>query len=194
MLVERSLTSSFEYIESALISRRYGVPGFFILLLYWNWCSYRLEICVSGNLWIFVNVVKPLVVYDVECEIAMDWMKGKCASSCVDLGYTNLFCICELTSVFFSCRDSVLGILFRSIREIEVPYIFDWEHGSPQHEMQGIRASSRGEGKVSWVFSSCGRNLGYILELRQGCRFETGVCSVKSGNLSRYERQLRHVN
>ena len=30
--MERWLTSSFEDRESALISRRYGVPGFFILL------------------------------------------------------------------------------------------------------------------------------------------------------------------
>ena len=34
VLEERWLTSSFEDRESALISRRYGVPGFFILLLY----------------------------------------------------------------------------------------------------------------------------------------------------------------
>ena len=39
-----------------------------------------------------------------------------------------------------------LGILFSFIREIEVPYIFDWEHGTPQLEMQGNRASSCGEG------------------------------------------------
>ena len=64
---------------------------------------------VSGNLCIFVKDVKPLVVYDVECEMAMDSLKGKCASSAVDLGYTNLFCIPEVTSVFFSCCDSVLG-------------------------------------------------------------------------------------
>ena len=64
---------------------------------------------VSGNLWIVVKDVKPLVVYDVECEMAMDSMKGKCASSWFDLGYTNLFCLPELTSVFFSCFDSVLG-------------------------------------------------------------------------------------
>ena len=44
---------------------------------------------VSGNLWIVVKDVKTLVVYDVEWETAMDSMKGKCASSCVDLGYTN---------------------------------------------------------------------------------------------------------
>ena len=64
---------------------------------------------VSGNRWIVVKDVKPLVVYDVECEMAMDSMKQKCASSWVDLGYTNLFCILDVTSVFFSCCDSVLG-------------------------------------------------------------------------------------
>ena len=63
---------------------------------------------VSGNLWIVVKDVKPLVLYDVEYEMAMDSMKGKCASSCIDLGYTNLFCIPEVTSVFFSCCDGVL--------------------------------------------------------------------------------------
>ena len=109
MFVERWLTSSVEDRESALISRRYGVPGSFIVLLYWNWCSYRLEMAVSGNLWIVVKDVKTLVVYDVEWETTMDSMKMKCASSWVDLGYTNLFCIPEETSVFFPCRDSVLG-------------------------------------------------------------------------------------
>ena len=46
---------------------------------------------VSGNLWIAVKDVNPLVVYDVACEMAMESMQGKCASSCVDLGYTNHF-------------------------------------------------------------------------------------------------------
>ena len=65
--------------------------------------------------------------------------------------------------------------------------MFDWENAIALDEMQGNLASSRGEGEVSWVFSSCGRNLGYILELQRGCPFETGVCSVKSGHLSRYD-------
>ena len=39
----------------------------------------------------------------------MDSMKGKCASSCVDLGYNNQFCFPEVTSVFFSSCDSVVG-------------------------------------------------------------------------------------
>ena len=40
-----------------------------------------------------------------------------------------------------------LGILFSSIREIEVLYVFDWENGTPQHTMQWNQASSCGEGK-----------------------------------------------
>ena len=72
--------------------------------------------------------------------------------------------------------------------------MFDWENTIAQDTVQGSQASFHGEGKVSCVFSSCGRNLGYILELRRGCPFETGVCSVKSGHLSWYEGQLRNVN
>ena len=78
--------------------------------------------------------------------------------------------------------------------QIEAAYVFDWENAIALDTMQGNRVSSRRDWKVSWVFSSCGRNLGYILELRRGCPFQTGVCSVKSGHLSRYEGQLRNVN
>ena len=87
-----------------------------------------------------------------------------------------------------------LGILFSSIREIEVPYIFAWEHGTTQHEMQGNRASSCGEGEVSGVFSSCGRHLVYIHELRPGWPFETRVCSAKSGLLSSYDGHVGKLN
>ena len=41
--------------------------------------------------------------------MAMEPMQGKLASSRVDLGYTELFCVPEVTSVFFSCCDSVPG-------------------------------------------------------------------------------------
>ena len=41
--------------------------------------------------------------------MAMDSMKGKCASSFVDLRYTNQFSIPEVTSVFFSSFDSLVG-------------------------------------------------------------------------------------
>ena len=62
--------------------------------------------------------------------------------------------------------------------------MFDWEHGIALYPMQVNRASSRDEVKVSWVFSSCGRSLGYILELQRGWPFETPLCSAKSGLLS----------
>ena len=39
----------------------------------------------------------------------MEPMKGKRASSLVDLGYTELFCIPEVTAVFLSSCDSFLG-------------------------------------------------------------------------------------
>ena len=38
--------------------------------------------------------------------------------------------------------------------------MFDWEHGIALHAMHGNRASSLGEGEVSWFFSSCGGNRG----------------------------------
>ena len=39
------------------------------------------------------------------------------------------------------------GTLESSIKQIEAPYVFDWENAIALHEMQGNRASSRGEGK-----------------------------------------------
>ena len=64
---------------------------------------------VSGNLSRFLKEVKPLVLYAVEHGIAMEQMRGKWASPCVDFGYTDLFCIPDLTSEFISSCDSVLG-------------------------------------------------------------------------------------
>ena len=45
----------------------------------------------------------------------MEPMKGKCASSRVDVGYTELFCIPEVTGLFLSPCDSGLGdsLVFR---------------------------------------------------------------------------------
>ena len=71
--------------------------------------------------------------------------------------------------------------------------MFDWEHGIALHAMEGNRASFPGEGYVSWDFSSCSRNLGYILELHRGWPFETPLCSAKSGLLSTYDGHLRNL-
>ena len=74
-----------------------------------------LETVVSGNLCSFLKEAKPLVLYDVEHGIAMEIMEGKWASSRVDLWYTELFSIPEVTSVFLSSCDSGLGdsLVFR---------------------------------------------------------------------------------
>ena len=62
--------------------------------------------------------------------------------------------------------------------------MFDLENVVALHPMQGIWDPSPAEGDVSWDFSSCSRNLRYILELQQGWPFETPRCSAKSGLLS----------
>ena len=64
---------------------------------------------MSGNLWSILKDVKELVLYDVERGTAMEPMQGKWASYRVDLGYTELLYVPEVTSVFFSSFDSVLG-------------------------------------------------------------------------------------
>ena len=51
--------------------------------------------------------------------------------------------------------------------EVKPLVVYDGEHGIALEPLQGIRASSPAEGNVSWDFSSCLWNLGYILELQQ---------------------------
>ena len=72
--------------------------------------------------------------------------------------------------------------------------MFDYEYQIALHAMQGNRASSPGEGDVSWYFSSCGRNLGYILEIQRRWPFETPPSSAKSGLLSSYDGHLMNLN
>ena len=60
--------------------------------------------------------------------------------------------------------------------------------------MQGNQASSPSEGYVSWDFSSCGRNVGYILDLQRKWSFEIPLCSAKFGLMSSYDGHLRNLN
>ena len=59
--------------------------------------------------------------------------------------------------------------------------------------MQGNRSSYLSERGVSWFFSSCGGNLGYVLELRRGYPLKTFVCSATSGLQSSYDGHLRNL-
>ena len=109
----------------------------------------------------------------------MEPMKGKWASSRVDLGYTELFCITEVHQCSSRFVTVFLGTLWCSIKKIEAPYVFDWENAIALHETQGNRASFPSEGDVSYDFTSYGGNLGYIRELERGWPFETPLCSAK---------------
>ena len=130
----------------------------------------------------------------MEHGIAMEPMKGKWASSRVDLGYTELFCFPEVHQCSSRFVTVFQGSLWCSIKKIEAPYMFDWEHGIALHAMQGNRASFTSEGDVSYDFSSCSKNLGYIRELQRGWPFKTPHCSAKSGHLHSYEGHLRNLN
>ena len=101
----------------------------------------------------------------------MEPMKGKWDSSRVDFGYTELFCITELHECSSRFVTVFLGTLWCSIKKIEAPYLFDWEYGIALHAMQENRDSFPSEGDVSYDFSTCGWNLGFIRELQRGWPF-----------------------
>ena len=109
---------------------------------------------VSENLCSFLKGVKLLVLYSVKHGIAMEPMKGKWASSRVDLGYTDLFCIPEVHQYSSRFVTVFLGSLWCSIKKIEAAYMVDWEYGIALHAMQGNRTSFPSEGDVSYNLSS----------------------------------------
>ena len=85
----------------------------------------------------------------------------------------------------------VLGTLWCSIKHIEAPYVFDWEHGIALHAMQGIRASSPAEGMsygisqvavgTCGIFSSYGRDGHSKLHFVQGSEDSCLVRTDTSG-------------
>ena len=79
----------------------------------------------------------------------MEPMKGKWASSRVDLGYTELFCIREVHPCSSRFVTVFVETLWCSIKKIEAPYMFDWEYGIGLHAVQGNRASFPSEADVS---------------------------------------------
>ena len=114
----------------------------------------------SGNLWSCLKEIKPLFVFDGEC-----WMPRR---QCRGIGahlefiwYTRCYFTLlrgpqgpsRLVTVF-------LGTLWSSIKQVKDPCVFDGEQRIALYAMQGNRASSRGEGEVSWFFSSWSGNQG----------------------------------
>ena len=67
----------------------------------------------------------------------MEPMKRKWASSRVDLGYTELFCIRDVHQCSSRFVTVFLGTLWCSIKKIEALYVFDLVNGIALHAMQG---------------------------------------------------------
>ena len=80
--------------------------------------------------------------------MVMEQMQGTLASSQFDFGYTEQFCIPVVTSVFFSSCDSVVGDHLSSIKQIEAPYMFDWENPIALDTLQGNRPHLAGRVKT----------------------------------------------
>ena len=57
----------------------------------------------------FLKGDKNLALYDENRGMLMETMQGKLDSPQFDLGHTDLFCVPEVTSGFFSSYDSVVG-------------------------------------------------------------------------------------
>ena len=83
----------------------------------------------------------------------MEAMKGKWASSRVDLGFTELFFIPEVTSVFISSCDSVLGDSL----------VFHQENRGSLGVSLGIRdCSARSVGESSLISQQGGCLMGFL--------------------------------
>ena len=64
---------------------------------------------VSGNLWSCPKEAKPIVLCDGEWGIALKPIQGNWLSFQVDFGYTEVFDIIAVTSVFFLTCEGLLG-------------------------------------------------------------------------------------
>ena len=79
--------------------------------------------------------------------MVMEPMQGKSASSPYNLGHTDLFCIPEVTSLFFSSCDSVVGDSLE-FSQANRGSLRVWENAIALDTVQGNRASSHGAGIV----------------------------------------------
>ena len=102
----------------------------------------------------FLNYVSPLILYDVVRGLASGPMQGKWVSSKVDLGYTEPFCIREVTSVFFSSYDSVLGDSLE----------FHQANGGSLHDCLGTwHCSARKAGEAGLISRRVGSLMGFLV-------------------------------
>ena len=114
----------------------------------------------------------------------MEPMKGKWASSRVDLGYTERFCIPEVTAVFLSSCDSFLGDSL----------VFHQAHlGSLHVLLETRKCSAPNAGNSGFNSQQGGCLMGFLelqqepdiyFELQRVWPFKNPLGSAKSGFLS----------
>ena len=129
----------------------------------------------------------------MEHDIAMEPMKGKWASSRVDLGYTELFCIPELQQCSSRFVTVFLGTLWCSIKKIEAPYVFDGNTGLLCMQCRGIEPHFPARG-MSHTISRVAAGTGVYTGVTAGMAIRNSTLSVKSGLLCSYEGHLRNLN
>ena len=78
-------------------------------------------------------------------------MNGKWASSRVDFGYTELFCIPEVHQCSSRFVTVFLGTLCCSIKKIEAPYVFDWDTGLLCMQCRGIEPHVQTRGMAHMI-------------------------------------------
>ena len=115
-----------------------------------------------------------------------DWFR-------VDLEYCELFPILRFHLHPSRLLTVLLWTLWRSIKPIKAPHIFDWEQEGGLQAMQRNWGSSHGNGDVIWSFSSCTVNVGCTLELWRGWSLRALAYSVISWPMSSYEENLSNL-
>ena len=78
----------------------------------------------------------------------MEPMKGKLASSQFDLGTLSNFAFLRRHQCSSRLVTVILGNLLSSIKQIEAPYMFDWENAIALHAMKGHWSSSGSGGSL----------------------------------------------
>ena len=103
--------------------------------------------------------------------MVMEPMHGKLASSQFDLGHSDLFCVPDVTSVFFSSCDSVVGdsLEFSQANRGSLCVLLGKYNCSACNAGESDLISWQGGSLMG--FLELRQGPGYILELRRGCPF-----------------------
>ena len=87
----------------------------------------------------------------------------------------------------------LLGTLWNSIKQIEAPYVFDWENAIALDKCKGIGPHLAGR-ETLMGFHELRQEPGLYSRVTVGMSIRNSSLFIDVRNLSRYEGQLRNVN